>query len=471
MNTDIKKIEIDTDYGSWFWFIFITVIFLLIWRGLVSSIDIAEINKNWPKYRCSPGIMPFASMYGYDTSENFNYCLQNIFKTQMGEATGPFNTILGTMIVSMMTFLQNLNSLRIMLATLLGGITRVFQEFTDRFKTFMSQVQTSSLRLQMLMKRVFGTFYAVIYMGMSVIQTGKNFSETFIFKFIDTFCFAPETLVHVRGKGKIPISEVVLHDTLIGNKDTIKSTRVTSVYKFVTDGQPMVRLGSVIVSTNHFLLHNGAWIQAKEHPDAVPIESWNGGVSRPLICLDTDTHKIPIDNYTFSDWDETSDSDTAVMNLAEKSLNGIDSKTVSNWLYQPALDGEFLIRLADGSTKYLKDLILGETLSTGRIIGLGKRIVHQICKIRCMKTHESKHRISVYSVTPSQLIWHSNKWCRAGHIYPVETVTKELYTILVMNSATIETDFGSIFRDMLEVHSPDMELPTMKAIQLSNDTM
>lgn len=458
---DLQAIEAATDYGSWFWFIFITVVFIFLWRGLASLVNIAEISRNWPKYRCSPSIMPFASMYGYNTSENFNYCLQNIFKTQMGEATGPFNTILGTIIVSMMTFLQNLNSLRIMLATLLGGITRVFQEFTNRFKVFMEQVQTSSLRLQMLMKRVFGTFYAVIYMGMSVIKTGQNFSETFIFKFIDTFCFAPETRLNVQGKGMIPISDVVLGDILIGNRKDVSSTCVRSVYRFSADGQPMVQIGSVEVSTNHFIQYNGKWIQAKEHPDAVPTQSWNGGLDRPLICLDTDTHKIPIENYVFSDWDETCESDAKVMELAETILNGSNQDqnqpSKKPWLYQPALDGTLSVKMKDGTEKQVKDLVLGDALSTGNITGLGKRTVHQVCKL----PFES----SKFFVTPSQLLWKKDAWHRAGDLYPVEYYTRELYTVVVMNSATIESSSGYMFRDMLEIHSPDMELPTMDALE------
>jgi hypothetical protein len=33
-----------------------------------------------------------------------------------------------------------------------------------------------------------------------------------------------------------------------------------------------------------------------------------------------------------------------------------------------------------------------------------------------------------------------------------------------MGSCTVETSTGEVFRDMLEVHSPDMEDPTFKAL-------
>jgi len=451
----IEQLQQPLDYGSWYWFIFVTVIFLFLWYALLSFADVAEISRNWPKYRCSPTVMPFASAYGHNTSENFNYCVQNIFKGQMNEATGPYNTILSTMILNMMRFLKNLNSLRIMLATLLGGITRVFQEFTDRFKTFMSQVQTSALRLQMLMKRVFGTFYAVIYMGMSAIAVGNNFSQSFIFKFIDTFCFAPETLVRIEGKGSIPISEVCLGDVFSEG-----GQRVTSVYRFMADGQQMVQLGPIQVSTNHLVRHKEQWNMAKDHPDAVPASPWNGGPQRPLVCLDTDTHTIPISSYSFSDWDETTESDRVVMTLAETRLNGVKPKACSRWLYQPALDGSLEIRMADGSVKRMDSLVLGNTISTGVVTGLGKRTVEHVCEV-------SDSLNGTIMVSPSQLLWKpsTGTWMRAGHSLPMKPCTKILYTVVVSNSATLESHSGQMFRDMLEVHSPDMETPTLDSLR------
>jgi hypothetical protein len=442
----LEAIRAANDYGSWFWFIFISVVFFIIWYGLLSLVDIAEISRNWPKYRCSPSIMPFASAFGHDTSENFNYCIHNIFKNQMGESTGPYNTILGSMATSMMEFLKNLNSLRIMMATLLGGITRVFQEFTDRFKLFMAQVQTSSLKLQMLMKRVFGTFYAVIYMGLSTIQTGQNFSQTFIFKFIDTFCFPPDTHVLIQGRGIVPIESVVLGDQFKTGE------KVLSVYKFMAYGQPMVSINSIEVSTNHLIQYKNDWIQAKDHPDAIPTGIWTGGVLKPLICLDTSSHCIPIENEIFSDWDETSKSDTSVMKLVDIRLNGSSTEAEYNWLYQPSLDGTIEVYMANGTIKQISELCLGDTFVSGYVQGLGMRSVQQVC---CLPSGKF--------CTPSQLIWcgKDSIWKRAGHIYSVLDQPMILYTLSVMNSAVVETTVG-VFRDMIEIYSDDIETITLE---------
>ena len=43
-----------------------------------------KIKKDWPKYRCNPSVMPFAGSLGYDSMENFTFCIGNIQTDLMG---------------------------------------------------------------------------------------------------------------------------------------------------------------------------------------------------------------------------------------------------------------------------------------------------------------------------------------------------------------------------------------------------
>ena len=423
------------------WLILLTLFLIGVWYGLSTVVDIAEISTNWEKYRCSPTVMPFASLYGYDTSENFNYCLKGVFQNQLGGVTGPFAGILGSMTTSLMTFLNNLNSMRIMIATLVGGITKVLQEFADRFRLLFSQIKLTFLKLQMLMKRLFGTFHSVIYMGLSAVQVGDNFSQTFIFKFIDTFCFAPETLINVLERGSISIDKVQLGD-ILSNK-----TKVISTYRFMADGQEMVSLYGIIVSTNHFVKYKDEFIEAKDHPDAIPIDSWMGGSIRPLICLDTDNNQIPINNEIFLDWDETTEVDENLMINNEICLNGKAEQTPRKWIFQPAMDSSTKLKYKDGSIKLCTDVQLGDELSTGRVVGIGKRLVYSWITLP-----------SGITVTPSTLIW-NDRWMRAGHLSDTlqrSKIARIFYTFTVLG-ANIELSTGEMMRDMCEIHSPETE--------------
>lgn len=442
-----------TDYGNWIGFTLLTFLFIGVWYFVNSAVDVVEVKRNWPKYRCSPSVMPFASMYGYDVNENFQFCLRNIFEGQVGEATGPFATIMSGTIGTLMTFLSNLNSIRVMLATLVGGVSKIFQEFSDRLKLVMSQIRVTGLRMQTLMQRVFATFFAVIYMALSLISTGQNFGNSFIFSFLDTFCFDPDTSIFIEGKGRIPIKEVVVGDRILNGP------RVTSTYRFAADGQSMVKLGSVLVSTNHYVQHQGRWIQAAHHPHAVPSLPWSGGSSRPLVCLDTETHQIPLDGYIFSDWDETEESDVATMRNAETALNGKPTAgpELYNWHLQPAVGLETKICMADGTTKAAAQLQVGDKISTGVVTGVGFRNVKQIVITD-----------SGLQVTPSTLLWSGIHWKRAGFMYePIDVVSKTycMRTIIVEGENSLETEAGERIRDMMEVWSPDMELATTECLK------
>lgn len=427
-----------------FAFLFITVLLIGGFVFLLVQDNTKEIAENWPKYRCSPTVMPFAALYGHNTAENFNFCLGNIFQFQASALFAPFTGILGTIIQSIGTFIQSINSLRLQLATLVGGVTKIAQEFTDRVVQLMLRVKVAAGRMRMLIGRLFAVFYAVVYMGMSGITAVLNFGDTFLFKFLDTFCFPPETLVDIQGyEQPIQISKVKIGDIFKNGP------RVTSTFKFFSDGQPMVEFPNGLqVSTNHYISHKGEWIQARVHPDAKQIGPWKGGLNRPLICLNTDNHILPIGGYTFLDYDETDEGDKDTMNWVEKSVNsGIcTSKKPSE--YSPSVSGETKIRMYDGKTKEAKDVVLGDVLITGTVAGLVKKEVENICKI----AHDE-------IIAEGTLLWdpESCLWLRAAELYEVKKEKAVFYNFVVTPTAQIQLASGIRIRDYVEVHSPETE--------------
>lgn len=436
---------------TWFWFVFQILVLSGIFYFIVFSANISDVSRNWDKYRCNPTIIPFADMYGHNSLENFNYCMRNIFKGELGSVTNPFSTILQGIIGTLMTFLQNINSFRLMFATLLTGISKLFQEFIDRFKLLFMQIRTTSVRIQFLLRRVFGTFTSIIYMANSAITGGLNFGDTVLFKFIDFICFAPETNVEILHKGSIPISKVELGDIFVKT-----GSKITAKYSFLGDGQSMVMLPqensstNIQVSTNHYVKNNqtGKWIEAKDHPNAIPIGDWQGGVDRPLICLDTDNHQIPIGDYIFSDFTETNETDSETMKLVENSLNGAKIKInpQHSWKYEPCFD-ELLQLINDKTADQVE---LGEFIENDHTIGKVERHIIEFVEIDGLK----------YS--PSQLVWCDTMWKRAGELAPIQKVEKpiRLVNLFMSKSATITTKDAKVLRDSMEIYSNDLQEPT-----------
>lgn len=438
-----------------FAFLFITVLLIGGFVFLIVQDNTKEIAENWPKYRCSPTVMPFAALYGHNTAENFNFCLGNIFQVQAGALMAPFTGILGTIVKSIGTFIASINSLRLQLATLVGGVTKIAQEFTDRIVQLMLRVKLTASRMRMLIGRLFAVFYAVVYMGMSGITAVLNFGDTFLFKFLDTFCFPPETPVNIEGYNEpIPISKVKIGDVFKNGP------RVTSTFQFFSDGQPMVEFPNGLqVSTNHYVQYKGEWIQARVHPQAKQIAPWKGGTTRPLICLNTENHILPIGGYTFLDYDETDEGDKDTMNWVEKSVNSGICASKKAIEYSPSISGETKVRMFDGCLKAAKDVMLGDVLITGTVAGLVSKEVEKTCKVGHGEV-----------LGEGTLLWdpESCLWVRAAELYEVTEEKSIFYNFVVTPTAQIQLASGLRIRDYVEVHSPETEQFYAKKIAKSD---
>jgi hypothetical protein len=429
-------------------FIITTLIFIGVMVGFSKIIDVETVKNNWEKYRCRPDVMLMADYYGHDSTENMEFCLKNGFDKRAKEAIGPFYTYLGKFVEVLMTMLNGLNSIRMIFATIVGSATQIFSEFSGRIQALFYRIQMSAIRLKMLMGRVFATMYAVIFMGMSGIKATQNFSNTFLFKFLDTFCFDPDTSVTLYSGTKIPIKDVKVGDVLK------QGQKVTAVFRFAADGQTMVKLpGNIIVSTNHYVKYKGKWVLSKDHPDAEVHDDWNGHDERPLICLNTDTHTIPIGSYMFSDYDETDKGDAEAMKMATDIINGTKS-TPETPVKEPissemACNGFTFIKTKDKPIP-AAHITLGTELNHGKVVGIVKKECTKICKIN-----------GDYFAAGT-CIWSEadNKWMRAYELSDViESSPMVFYSFVVTPSATIETTSNTVFRDYVEVHSKDLETP------------
>lgn len=423
---------------------FFILIFIMIgiWYTILNIGDTSEISNNWSKYRCDPTIMIFASFYGHDMLENFNFCLKQSMSSETGSVLSPIFQIVGTLLGSISNLINVANSMRLEFATFMGGINTVFQNFTDRFTQLTQNIKMTAQHMKMLMGRLYATFFALMYMSVSGISATQNFGNTVLFKFIDTFCFDPDTVVILDNNKKTKVSDVNIGDVF---KKT--GSRVTSKFWFNAIGQPMVDINNIIVSTNHYVKVNNKYVQALYHPDAKIIKDWSG---EPLICFNTDDNIIPINNEIFLDYDETENGDEKTMKWVEKNLNGVESNDLDFKIpYTTVLNPLIYIKMHNGSLKLLRDIKLGDRLKNGIVIGIVEKEIDKICLLNNDEL-----------VTPGSLIWYkpTSSWKRVGELKPIiHLSTQEIYKTVFLESANIETKSGTIFRDYMEIYSPDTE--------------
>jgi hypothetical protein len=467
---NVKELYKDLENGTQLWDISNSVMVILLWLlivyliivGLSQLASYKKVKDNWSKYRCSPSVIPFASLYGHNATENFNFCLGKIFNTHAGPTISSFTSMFGSLASVLTILISSLNSMRLAIGTLGGGINVIFQEFTDRIRAMFMALRVSSIQIKNLMTRLYATFFSIIYIALSAITGVQNFGNTTLFKFLDTFCFAPETKIHIKGKGFIECKNISIGDIILPANE-----RVTGTFKFFSNGQPMIELprtdGSlspIIVSTNHYLIYNGKAIRAENHPNARSVNPWNGGVARPLICFNTDKHTITFGGYVFKDYDETSLGDNETMTKLQTQINGQNTNVILPSEYSPAVDSETRIILEDGRRFPAGNIILCDKLSTGnQVVGVIEKEIYEISRL--------KNGIEMGAAT---LLWDeaSKIWRRAKEVYGSYKLREpkifKSFICTFNSQLELATDPPLRIRDYLEVCSPDSEIAYSNAL-------
>jgi hypothetical protein len=418
--------------------IFLVSVFVAILTGFNVGNSVNNVKDSWGEYRCNPMFMPFASLFGYNAKDNFSFCMGEVFKTHsepyVKSSTSMFSGFTGVL----GSMLDSTNSLRNTMATLGGGINTIVHEFTERISMFFFRLQVSAITIKSLIGRMYAIMFSVMYMGLSGISGMTSFTNTFLFSFLDTFCFPGDTEILLE-KGMTKIKDIKIGDI-------IADSTVTSIFKLCGKGQPMVKLGNIIVSTNHYVLHEGKYIMARYHPDSVKInETYD-----ELYCLNTDNNRIRIGDYTFMDYDETTTADKDTMNYIEGRINATNTtKTYDFTEYRPAIDENTIVKTMDGP-KMAKDIKLGDKLTTGsEIVGLIRPVVKETSILQNVK------------LTPSTLYWDENSWKRVGT--PIKEKC-EMVSFIATPNSQIELENVRI-RDYMELCSPDSEIYYSKSIK------
>jgi hypothetical protein len=114
--------------------------------------------------------------------------------------------------------------------------------------------------------------------------------------------------------------------------------------------------------------------------------------------------------------------------------------------------------MKDGSIRIIQDLQLGDSLSTGRVLGIVKKEV-------------DAYSTRWPSCTPGCAVWDSSannghgEWVRAASPESLRRPHVQEWMSLVVESGQFELEDGLRIRDYVEIHSPDTNLFYNGALQ------
>ena len=267
-----------------------------------------ELEEDWPKHRCNPMTMPFASYLGHDPIANFTYCVGNIQKDLMGFFLEPLQYVLsmvgklGEWILSRLNLLREFfNMFRQFLNTMVGDIYGMFVNV-------LIQVQGLVIKLKDTVMKLVGILMTFMYLIQGAMMTGQSINRGPIGETLRAICFHKDTLVTLKDGSTKPMKDIKLGTILENGAEvygllTLKGDSNNPYYKIWSNKLNC----NIFVTGEHKILVDNT---KKNNIDGFkPVREVDYAVKTDicddeLSCLITSTHKIPIGEYTFWDWED-----------------------------------------------------------------------------------------------------------------------------------------------------------------------
>ena len=287
-----------------------TILILVIFIGLyvfsILSVGLKNIKKDWPEYRCNPMIMPFASYFGYDPTENFTQCISSTMSGLMGFFLAPLNFLLSMLGGLGSVITDAVQGVRELQNFIRNAITGIITDVMGIFMNILIEFQKLIMGVKDLTMKLLGVTSVVLNLISGSIILGKSIWNGPIGGILRTLCFSPETKVKLDSGRFIKMKNINLGDILSNG------AKVIGVLKIQGDEcNPYYKLWSdelndyIYVTGSHRILQskNDTFDNYIEISDYKHAEKTNL-FDKELACLITSNHRIPIGEYTFWDWED-----------------------------------------------------------------------------------------------------------------------------------------------------------------------
>ena len=274
-----------------------------------------RIKDNWPAYRCQPLVIPFASMFGHNTTQNFAYCIQNIQTNFMSDLLKPVNfnlSLLGSIVSDLTT---NLNAARGFLSVFRLNISDIFGNIFATMFNIMIEIQRTVINIKDMIGKMTG-----IMMTTLNILNGSMMTMTSAWAgppggLVRALCFHPETKIVLKNGETYPMKDVPLNSILPNGSRVCSVMQISNLDKDGNHVEEMYKIkrhlkesavDDILVSGSHLVydVTVGQFVHVKD----VLVAQKSASKCDILYCLITSDHTIQIGEWIFHDWEDSNGS-------------------------------------------------------------------------------------------------------------------------------------------------------------------
>ena len=297
---------------NWMNFIYVNLGFIAQVICMYYFTSVVEIKKNWPQYRCNPMYMPLSD----DIAGDFTYCVQNTQVNMMGYLLQPLTFLLSNVTSISSEFQNNLNGVRNMFDVVRSFITSIVENIFAVFSNLIIEFQTMTISLKDSMGKIIGIMVSLLYILDGSIKTMNSAWKGPPGQMIQALgsCFESRTKIKMKDGMEINIKNIkagsILEDgsKVLANMELLNQTNEI-LYKIKGINN------NIFVTGTHFIFcsDSNKFVQVKDFKYAEPTKT----KKNIYYCLITDTHKIPIEQFIFWDWE---DDILTLPNILNKSI-------------------------------------------------------------------------------------------------------------------------------------------------------
>ena len=293
--------------------IFIIIIFVLLYVFNILSVGIKKIQEDWPLYRCNPAVMPFATVFGQDTSKNFTYCIQNMQTNYMSYLMQPMMYNLNIIGNLGANITKSINDVRAFFDKIRTFITSIVGSIFSVFLNILIEFQRITISIKDLFGKLVGIMATLLFTLDDSIKTMNSTWAGPPGQLVRALCFHPETKLRLKDNSLVMMKDVPLNAVLkngtvvnalmhISNLDE-KGNYIEALYK-VKGGEESGT--DILVSGSHLIYEpiTKKFIQVEHllHAERTDI------MCDTFTCLITSNHIIPIGEWIFHDWEDNNGS-------------------------------------------------------------------------------------------------------------------------------------------------------------------
>ena len=257
---------------AWIYVLYITIGFIILNLTIIYFGSIAEIKKNWPKYKCNPAYFPYYPIISQNMVKDFDGCIQNTVFDSMPEILGPLYSNVSELSNLSLGFVNDIQGVRDMFSYIRDKVSSVFNMIFGIFINLIIEFTKIGISLKDMMGKIVGILSTVFYIMEGAFTTIDAANKTLFAPagVIMGSCFHPDTKIKLKNNEiysikDIPLGSILENDARVQVVLNVEKTE--PLYLIKNAG---VNSSDIYVTGSHFILYNNKYILVKNYPLAIP---------------------------------------------------------------------------------------------------------------------------------------------------------------------------------------------------------